>query len=156
MSQIDRDWSAEDRRHIRLLAILPFVGAVVLAAVASAVIESSAIPFFVLGVVVATVCAYATTFVGIIPVLALFKRFGWKQWHHFALAGYLGVLGPWLLVALVSQGFRNSLHVGSASAASGGLANTIAYLSIPGVIAGFGAVIFRCFSDRPLPSRDDA
>lgn len=52
--------------------------------------------------------AYATAFVGVMPLLLAFRRCRWTRPFHDGVAGFVGVLVPWLVVgasaAHLSQG----------------------------------------------------
>jgi hypothetical protein len=134
MGTVTSEWSNAERREAGLLGLLPLACAAVLVGVLFAG-EPSIWP---LAFIVSAACAYVSLVVGVVPLLLLFKRLGWRGWYHFAAAGYAGVQIVWLVPAAVFGIFQSRLL----SRAESGLAQAVAFLSIPGIIAAVAAVTF--------------
>jgi hypothetical protein len=57
--------------------------------------------------------AYATAFVGVMPILFAFRRYRWTRLVHYGVAGFAGVLVPWLVVgASVDYLWKGDLQTG--------------------------------------------
>jgi hypothetical protein len=97
MAESDRAWSAAERKEVLSLAVLPAVGAAIL----TLALFFSQPRMWLFVFFIAAVGSYVTSFLGVMPVLFWFRRCGWVHWLHFALAGFVGVLVPWLLVGFV-------------------------------------------------------
>ena len=128
-----REWSKAERCEVLLMAILPVAGAAVLTGLLFA--GHPALWLFAFGV--STACAYVSMFVGVMPLLWLFRRFDRRCWYDYAASGFLGTLLPWLAITLAFGGFERS--IGAASAAP---SSAIFFLVLPAAIAGVATVIF--------------
>jgi hypothetical protein len=146
-----RSWSIEERREIGFLALLPLAGAALVTLALFAGSLRLPLPFFF-----AVICAYVSTFLGVMPVLVLFRRLGWQQWHHYAIAGYLGVVFLWLVPFAVLRAFQHGAQIAQTSSEGHGLLTGVTFLSIPGAIAAVGAVVFWYFCRRGKVSANDA
>jgi hypothetical protein len=128
------EWSNAERREAGLLGGLPLACAAVL----DGVLFAGEPIIWPLAFIVSAACAYVSLVVGVVPLLFLFKRLGWRSWHHFAAAGYAGVLIVWLVPAAVFGIFQSWLP----SQVESGVAQAVAFLSVPGIIAATAAVAF--------------
>ena len=121
------------------MALLPLLGATLLTLLLSAAIP--AVWFLVF--CMSTVCAYGSTFIGVVPLLLLFKRFNRRRWFHYAIAGFLGVFLLWLVPVLTFSGFERSI-----GSLGGPWSGTVAFLMLPAAIASVGSVVFWFFCVR--------
>ena len=147
MKPASRDWSSAERREVLLMALLPPSGAALLTLL---LFPASPRAWF-LAFVIATVCAYVSMFVGVVPLLLLSRRLMWRGWYHYAGAGFLGVLLLWLVPALTLGGFERTLGSQSSSATS---SSAIAFLMLPAAIASIAAVVFWLACVRPARPRN--
>jgi hypothetical protein len=101
-----QEWTAEDRTAVVWLAALPAGGSAVL----SLILFPTRSTLWPLAFFVTAVGAYATAFLGVLPILFALRKRGWTSPFHYAVAGFVGVLLPWFLVGLFTD------HAGSGSA----------------------------------------
>jgi hypothetical protein len=141
----NRHWTDAERREVLLMALLPLVGAILFTLLLSAAIPGMWFLVFCMS----TVCAYGSTFLGVVPLLLLFKRFDRRKWFHYAIAGFLGVFLLWLVPVLTLSGFERS--IGSFGVP---LSGTVAFLTLPAAIASVGAVVFWFFCVQPEHAHD--
>ena len=147
METVTNEWSNAERREAILLGGLPLACAAILVVVLFAG-ESR---FWPLAFIVSAACSYISLAVGVVPLLLLFKRLGWRNWHHFAAAGYAGVLIVWLVPAAVFGVFETRLP----SHTEWGLAQAVAFLSVPGIIAAIASVTFWFLCARKRVGQND-
>lgn len=93
------DWSEEDRNVIRWFAALPAVGSAIFA-LAIFPTEPS---WWVVAFPVTAIGAYATAFLGVMPLLFAFRRYRWTRLVHYAVAGFAGFLLPWFIVGAFAE-----------------------------------------------------
>src|SRR5262245_3427320 len=129
-----REWFRGERREASLLGCLPLACAAVLVVVLFAAEPR----IWLLAFIVSAACAYISLVVGVVPLLLLFKRLGWQGCFHFAVGGYAGVLGVWLVPVAVFGAFQPS----ATAQATPAFAQAVAFLSLPGFIAAGAAVVF--------------
>jgi hypothetical protein len=133
-------WTRDERRAVRLIAVLPFAASLALALVMLLAAQVSPLralgsnPAVPIAFGVLVLCAYVSLLLGVAPLLVWFERMGWRSWFHFALAGCAGVVLPWLLLAAATAKFRHGGFDLAAGAVPWG--TLLAALSLPG---GFGA-----------------
>jgi|SRR5882672_8717363 len=139
MEPVSRHWTDAERREVLFIALLPLLGAILLTLLVSAAIPAMWFSVFFISVV----CAYGSTFIGVVPILLLFKRFNQRSWFHYAIAGFLGVLLLWLIPILTLSGFERSI-----GSFAGPLGGTVAFLMLPAAIASVGSVVFWSFCVR--------
>ena len=99
MSDLDvvppaRDWSSEDRNLVGWFAALPAAGS----AIFTLTIFPTEPRFWPVAFLVTAVGAYATAFIGVMPILFAFRRYRWTRLVHYGVAGFAGVLLPWFVV----------------------------------------------------------
>jgi hypothetical protein len=145
MSEQESDWTARERMQLAWLGTLPAAGALILVVVLFPTIPSLWLPGFLF----ASLGAYATSFIGVWPLLIWFQLRGWQHPIHYALAGFMGVLLPWWGIGTLAGG-------GMSPATSDGVAGLPRILLL--VAAGIGAVlslIFGFVSARAKTARPD-
>jgi hypothetical protein len=123
----EREWNEQDRAAVRWLALLPLIGAAIL----TIAIFPTQPSVWLIAFMVSAAFAYVSSFLGVIPALFLFRRFEWQHPVHYAIAGFVGVYMPWLLVGM-------ALRVTPSSSQS-----TAGFLLLP---AAIGAVMCLVFS----------
>lgn len=134
VAALQREWSDAERREVSLLGGLPLACAAVLAGVVFALDPS----IWPIAFVISVVCAYTSLIGGVVPLLLLLRRLGWRRWYHYAVAGYAGVLVVWLVPVAVLVPFHSSVLPVPESDVSG----AVMFLSVPGLIAACAAVLF--------------
>ena len=98
-AQIDRsahEWSAPDCVEVAWLAALPAVGSAVFALA----FFNAKIGLFPLAFLLTATGAYATAFLGVVPIMYVFRARGWTTLYHYAIAGVCGVFVPWYIVGV--------------------------------------------------------
>lgn len=137
----NENWEKHERREILLLALVPLTCAAVMTAAA----------FFLLGRIgwgpllnvffLVSVVAFTTEAIGVVPLLLVFRQMKWQSALHFAAAGYLGVVLPWAVLAVLSETFRQANSAPSLFNWSS-IRGALAFLSFPGALAALGSVAF--------------
>ncbi len=89
-----REWSSQDRSLVGWLAALPAAGS----AIFTLTIFPTEPRFWPVAFLFAAMGAYATAFVGVMPILFAFRRYRWTRLVHYGVAGFTGVLMPWFIV----------------------------------------------------------
>jgi hypothetical protein len=122
------DWSSEDRRSIVWLAALPAVGS----AIFTLAMFLTKPTIWLVAFIATSMGAYATAFLGVMPILLVFRRRRWTRLLHYAVAGFAGVLLPWFVVGacteFISRGsVQASVNEGLFLAASIGAALTTVF-----------------------------
>jgi hypothetical protein len=124
MTATAREWSSEDRRLVGWLAILPAAGSALFTLAVFATTPS----VWPLAFVITAMGAYATAFIGVMPILFALRQRRWTRLVHYALAGFAGVLLPWLMVGacteLMSRG-TVQLRIGEALMLAAGIGAAI-------------------------------
>lgn len=104
--QSSREWSTNDRAAVAWLAALPAIG--------SAAFSVGLFPakpgLWPIAFVLTAMGAYVTAFLGVMPLLFVFRQRGWIGPYHYAVAGFLGVLVPWFFIGMAAE------YIGSGSA----------------------------------------
>ncbi len=105
---------------------------------------------WLLAAFITSVAAYASLFIGVLPTLMLFKRFGWQGPFHFVAAGFLGVFVLWMFPALVLISFQGDL--GALSPRD--YASAVKLLMLPSSLSSGAAFVFWfvCRRSRRLPA----
>lgn len=137
------DWKSTERKEIFRLGALPAMGALVLVILLFPAMPSLWLP----GFLIASLGAYTTSFIGVLPILIWFRRRGWQKPIHFALAGFAGVLLPWWVVGVFVGALPSASFDGSASRISLLAAGIGAAMSLI-----FGLISARAKTARPDPS----
>jgi hypothetical protein len=150
-------WTRDERREVLLIAALPFAASLALALVMLLVARVSPLgapgsnPAVLVAFGVLVLCAYVSLLLGVAPLLVWFKRMGWRTWFHFALAGYAGVVLPWLLLAAAIAKFRHGGFDLAADTVPWG--PLLAALSLSGAFGAGAALLFwRVCVRRPRAS----
>jgi hypothetical protein len=93
---------------------------------------------WLLAAFITSLAAYASLFIGVLPTLMLFKRFGWQGPFHFVAAGFLGVFLLWMFPALALISFRGDLGAPS----PGDYASAVKLLMLPSSLSSDAAFVF--------------
>ena len=147
MGHVDAERSVIERRETQLLAGLPLASAMAL----TLVIFPFEPRLWLVVFFFSTVCAYGSAFIGVMPLLWLFRRFGWRQWFHFAIAGFLGVFLLWLIPILTMVVFNISLG----NLPDRSPLQSIAFLVLPASIAAVAAIVFWVLCIQRKPSHNE-
>lgn len=101
----NNEWHIGERREILLLALLPFFSSVVLT-----LFWFSQLPWLLVVVftIFMAIFGYASLFIGVMPLLLMFRRLKWNDWFHCGLAGYAGVVIVWLVPVLIYSVFQST------------------------------------------------
>jgi len=93
---------------------------------------------WLLAAFITSLAAYASLFIGVLPTLMLFKRFGWQGPFHFVAAGFVGVFVLWMFPALVLISFQGDL--GALSPRD--YASAVKFLMLPSSLSSGAAFVF--------------
>jgi hypothetical protein len=152
MEPSSRESSHTERRELQMLAFLPLASA-------------AALTLFLIGLgpriwlfalIISTVCACISMFIGVVPLLLFFRRLGWRRWFHYAIAGFTGVLLIWLVPVLTLSGLERGMGSFTSQGMSGvwAAATEVLFLIVPAAIASVASVVFWFFCDRDRATRN--
>lgn len=140
-----KNWNKNERREVALLALIPLSCAAVMTASIFFLLNPTGVFFFPIVFFFITVCAFATEALGVVPLLLVFRHMKWQSAPHFAAAGYLGVVLPWVIPTLMSETLRqNGLSANGVPSLFNwsSIRDALAFLSFPGALSAVGSVAF--------------